>query len=99
MWDRICLGSFDHLLSLGRVHRHVDFLIFHTLGIEQRLSPIAKYTEINVATHPGKRHEMIERANSTSVPQIFANGQHIGDCERIHALDAIGKLDAVLGIA
>ena len=56
------------------------------------------YKEINVSTHPGKRQEMIERANAKSVPQIFANGQHIGDCDRIYALDAIGKLDAALGI-
>ena len=57
-----------------------------------------EYKEINVAKHPGKQQEMIERAKAKSVPQIFANGQHIGDCERIYALDAIGKLDAVLGI-
>ena len=57
-----------------------------------------EYKEINVAMHPGKQQEMIERAEAKSVPQIFANGQHIGDCERIYALDAIGKLDAVLGI-
>ena len=58
-----------------------------------------EYKEINVAMHPGKRQEMVERAKANSVPQIFANGVHIGDCERIYALDAIGKLDAVLGIA
>ena len=57
-----------------------------------------EYREINVVVHPAKRQEMIKRANSKSVPQIFANGQHIGDCERIYALDAIGKLDALLGI-
>ena len=58
-----------------------------------------EYKEINVAMHPSKRQEIIERAKANSVPQIFANGQHIGDCERIYALDAIDKLDAVLGIA
>ena len=54
-----------------------------------------EYEEIDVMTQPGKRQEMIERAGAISVPQIFVNQQHIGDCEGVYALDAIGKLDAV----
>ena len=57
-----------------------------------------EYKEINVTMEPVKRQEMIERAGAKSVPQIFANGQHIGDCEGIYALEAIGKLDALLRI-
>ena len=58
-----------------------------------------EYEEIDVMTQPGKRQEMIERAGAISVPQIFVNEQHIGDCEGFYALDAIGKLDIVLGIS
>ena len=56
------------------------------------------YEEINVMMSPGKRKEMIERAGATSVPQVFVDGEHIGDCDGIHRLDAQGQLDAKLGI-
>jgi glutaredoxin 3 len=35
-------------------------------------------------------------AGRTSVPQIFIGGAHVGGCDDIHALDAGGKLDAML---
>ncbi|MBT6093528.1 MAG: glutaredoxin 3 [Rhodospirillaceae bacterium] len=57
-----------------------------------------EYEEINVMMSPGKRKEMIERAGATSVPQVFVDGEHIGDCDGIHRLDAQGQLDAKLGI-
>ncbi len=57
------------------------------------------YTEIDVFMTPGARREMSERSGGrTSVPQIFADGRHVGDSDRIHALEAEGKLDAALGI-
>jgi glutaredoxin 3 len=34
-----------------------------------------------------------------SVPQVFIDDNYIGGCDDIHALDAQGKLDALLGIA
>ena len=57
------------------------------------------YEEINVMMSPGKRKEMIERAGATSVPQVFVDDQHMGDCNGIFALDASGELDAKLGVA
>jgi glutaredoxin 3 len=40
---------------------------------------------------------MIEKAKGrTTVPQIFINGQHIGGCDDLHALEDQGKLDALL---
>lgn len=57
----------------------------------------AEYTEIDVATDPELRAAMTQRAGGrTSVPQIFINGEHIGGCDDIHALDHAGKLDAKL---
>jgi glutaredoxin 3 len=56
------------------------------------------YEEIDVMMNPGARKEMTERAGATSVPQVFVDGKHIGDCEGIHTLDADGKLDAILGV-
>lgn len=58
----------------------------------------ADYTEINVMFHPTRRPEMIERAGGKhTVPQIFIDGAHIGDCDELHRLDAEGKLDILLG--
>jgi glutaredoxin 3 len=31
-----------------------------------------------------------------TVPQIFVDGRHIGDCDDIYALDKAGRLDALL---
>ncbi len=57
-----------------------------------------KFEEIDVTMTPGARQDMIERAGRTSVPQIFVDGEHIGDCDGIHMLDARGQLDAKLGL-
>ena len=34
-----------------------------------------------------------------SVPQTFINGQHVGGCDDLHALERSGQLDALLGAA
>jgi glutaredoxin 3 len=55
------------------------------------------YTEIDVGGNPALRAAMTQRAaGRTSVPQIFIGGAHVGGCDDIHALDAGGKLDAML---
>ncbi len=55
------------------------------------------YVEYDITMGGPKRTEMLERApGSSTVPQIFINGQHIGGCDDLHALDAAGKLDAML---
>jgi predicted amidohydrolase len=40
-----------------------------------------------------KRTEMRSRANRTTVPQIFINGQHVGGSDDLAALEQAGKLD------
>ena len=58
------------------------------------------FAEIDIAEAPVRRNEMIRRAGGrTSVPQIFINGEHIGGCDEMMALDRAGKLDPKLGIA
>ncbi|MHA1113264.1 MAG: glutaredoxin 3 [Alphaproteobacteria bacterium] len=55
------------------------------------------FTEIDVTTDPARRTEMTARAGGRStVPQIFVDGAHIGDCDDIHALDRAGKLVPLL---
>ena len=58
-----------------------------------------RYTEIDLMEQPGRRNEMIRRAGGrTTVPQIFIDGEHIGGCDDMVALDRRGQLDAKLGI-
>ena len=57
------------------------------------------YNEIDVMMKPGARKEMMQRAGGNrKVPQIFVDGEHIGDCEDIMALEAEGDLNARLDI-
>jgi glutaredoxin 3 len=56
----------------------------------------AAYDEVDVMGDDQKRAEMRERARRTTVPQIFINGRHIGGSDELAALEAAGKLDALL---
>jgi glutaredoxin 3 len=55
------------------------------------------YQEIDVTMDAPTRALMAKRAGGRrSVPQIFINGQHVGGCDDLHALEAAGKLDPLL---
>lgn len=59
-----------------------------------------EYVEHDVMMSASLRRKMAEMAGgASSVPQIFVDGRHIGDCDGIHRLDQAGKLDPLLGIA
>jgi glutaredoxin 3 len=55
------------------------------------------FSEIDIESAPEKRAEMRTRSGRTSVPQIFIGDHHVGGCDDLHALEAAGKLDALLG--
>jgi glutaredoxin 3 len=57
----------------------------------------ATVEEIVVESAPEKRAEMQARSGRRSVPQIFIGDHHVGGCDDLHALEAAGKLDALLG--
>lgn len=58
------------------------------------------YAEVDLWTEPGRRAEMLERAEGRrTVPQIFIDGRGIGGSDDLHALDAAGKLDGLLAAA
>ena len=58
------------------------------------------FEETDVTWQADKRAEMMQRANGRqSVPQIFIDGEHIGGCDELYALDANGTLDAKLGLS
>lgn len=55
------------------------------------------FTEIDVSRDPDLRAAMTARAGGRrTVPQIFIGGVAVGGSDDIHALDAAGKLDAML---
>ncbi len=59
-----------------------------------------EFDEIDIMMDPGKRAEMMERAGGAyTVPQIFADDRHVGDCDGLERLERAGKLDAALGLA
>lgn len=56
----------------------------------------ASYNEIRVDQNPELRQKMEQLSGRRTVPQIFINGQHIGGCDDLYALEAGHKLDALL---
>lgn len=55
------------------------------------------YEEYELTWGSPLREEMIQRANGrTTVPQIFIDGQHVGGCDDLFALERDGRLDQYL---
>jgi glutaredoxin 3 len=54
------------------------------------------FSEVDVTFNPKKRKELARAAGKTSVPQIWIDGQHVGGCDELYALDAEGRLDPML---
>jgi glutaredoxin 3 len=58
-----------------------------------------KLSEIDLSNDETLREKMSSMANGArSVPQIFADNVHIGDCDKIHKLEQEKKLDKLLGL-
>ena len=55
------------------------------------------FTEYCIDGDEVARAKMAQRSNGRrSLPQIFINNEHIGGCDDMYALEAQGKLDALL---
>lgn len=58
------------------------------------------YTEFAIDGDEAARAVMAAKSGGRrSVPQTFINGQHVGGCDDLHALERSGQLDALLGAA
>jgi len=58
-----------------------------------------KFYEIDVSDDETLREKMSAMAyGARSVPQIFADNIHLGDCDKIHKLEKEKKLNKLLGI-
>ena len=54
------------------------------------------YEEINVDGNMEKRREMMTITGGRTVPQIIINGQSLGGCDELYALERGNQLDALL---
>ena len=55
------------------------------------------FSEVDILVLPGRRPEMIQRANGRStVPQIFIDGKHIGGYDDLAAAESTGALKKLL---
>ena len=55
------------------------------------------FAEYDVSRDPGRRQEMMGRANGRhTVPQIFVGETHVGGYDEMASLDRDGKLDTLL---
>lgn len=57
------------------------------------------YAEHDVTMGGAERRAMEERVpGAMTVPQILIDDKAVGGCDDLHALDAAGKLDGLLGL-
>lgn len=55
------------------------------------------FEEINLTKYPEYQDEMIKKSyGARTVPQIFVDDTHLGDCDYIHNLENQNKLDKIL---
>ncbi len=58
----------------------------------------AQIQEIDITRDEKLQTEMLEKSGGKrTVPQIFIGDTHVGGCDDLYALNASGKLDALLG--
>jgi glutaredoxin 3 len=76
-----------------------DFCPFCSRAQRLLKSKNIEIEEINIWEEPARKKDMMARSGGkTSVPQVFVNGKHLGDCDYIFNLEMSGKLDAALGL-
>ena len=51
------------------------------------------FTEIDVGRNPELKETVMERSNRHTFPQVFLNGEHIGDCMELYDLEQKGLFD------
>lgn len=74
-----------------------DYCPYCTSAKELLIQKKQSFTELDIGARPELRNEMISKSRGrTTVPQIFINGQHIGGCDDLYALEDQGKLNELL---
>lgn len=54
------------------------------------------FDDIRVDLDPTRRAEMRTKGGGHTVPQIWIGDTHVGGCDDLYALEAAGRLDALL---
>jgi glutaredoxin 3 len=54
------------------------------------------YQEIRIDLQPELKDEMMRLTDRRTVPQIIVNGQAIGGCDDLYALERAGEFDKLL---
>jgi glutaredoxin 3 len=57
-----------------------------------------EYEELRIEGNRSVMREMIKRSQRNTVPQIFIDDYHVGGYDDMAELDAMGELDALLGL-
>lgn len=65
---------------------------------ELLVSKSIKFEEISIDNSPEKREEMIEKSHKQTVPQVFINGNPVGGCDDLFALNDSGALNHLQGV-
>ncbi len=74
-----------------------DFCLYCTRALKLLRQKNARIHEIAAGSNAAKKAEMIQRSNGNrTFPQIFIADIHVGGCDQLLALEAQGKLDALL---
>ena len=86
---------------LGKIEIYTTLFCPFCIRAKQLLeSKGVTYYDTDVTARLNLRKAMTERAGGrTSVPQIFIDGQHIGGCNDLLALERSGQLDRLLQVA
>ena len=85
----------------GRIEIYTTMFCPFCVRAKQLLdSKQVMYDETDVTARLSLRKTMTNRANGrTSVPQIFIDGEHVGGCDDLVALEKTGQLDRLLQVA
>ena len=87
----------------GSIENKSDVTIYTTLFCPYCIrakklleSKDVSFNEIRVDFSAQKRQEMMVRAKSYSVPQIWIGDNHVGGCDELYQLEHNGKLQEYL---
>lgn len=58
-----------------------------------------KYDRIDIWASSKNKEQMVQRTKGkTTVPQVFADNEYVGDSSMLAAFESQGKLDSMLGL-
>jgi glutaredoxin 3 len=91
-------SSHTLMLHMARIEMYGADWCGYTVRARQLLARKGvDYRFVDVDEEPEAREEMQRRGGGRTIPQIFINDRPVGGSDDVHALDARGELDRLLG--